>query len=86
MTTCTNKEEEGSNLRDVGGQGVGDRLLQIVEDKSTLFDTGNDGGKVVVKQDHVSCLNIILESSEEDEVAGFFVLSHLCMRGYFRLG
>ncbi len=25
-------------------------------------------------------------SSEEDEVFGFFVLSHLCMRGYFRLG
>ena len=25
-------------------------------------------------------------SSEEDEVFGFFVLSHLWMRGYFRLG
>ncbi len=24
-------------------------------------------------------------SSEEDEVSGFFVLSHLWMRGYFRL-
>ncbi len=26
------------------------------------------------------------ESREEDEVSGFFVLSHLWMRGYFRLG
>ena len=25
-------------------------------------------------------------SSEEDEVSGFFVVSHLWMRGYFRLG
>ena len=25
-------------------------------------------------------------SSEEDEVSGFFVLSHLWMRGYFWLG
>ncbi len=25
-------------------------------------------------------------SSEEDEVSGFFVISHLWMRGYFRLG
>ncbi len=25
-------------------------------------------------------------SREEDEVSGFFVLSHLWMRGYFRLG
>ncbi len=28
----------------------------------------------------------IFGSSEEDEVSGFFVLSHLWMRGYFRLG
>ena len=27
-----------------------------------------------------------LGSREEDEVSGFFVLSHLWMRGYFRLG
>ncbi len=25
-------------------------------------------------------------SREEDEVAGFFVFSHIPMRGYFRLG
>ncbi len=31
------------------------------------------------------CIKII-GSSEEDEVSGFFVLSHLWMRGYFRLG
>ena len=30
--------------------------------------------------------NKIKGSSEEDEVSGFFVLSHLWMRGYFRLG
>ncbi len=28
----------------------------------------------------------VFGSSEEDEVSGFFVLSHLWMRGYFRLG
>ena len=28
----------------------------------------------------------IIGSREEDEVSGFFVLSHLWMRGYFRLG
>ncbi len=28
----------------------------------------------------------IMGSSEEDEVSGFFVLSHLWMGGYFRLG
>ena len=28
----------------------------------------------------------IFGSSEEDEVSGFFVISHLWMRGYFRLG
>ncbi len=28
----------------------------------------------------------IRRSREEDEVSGFFVLSHLWMRGYFKLG
>ena len=30
--------------------------------------------------------NSNIGSREEDEVSGFFVLSHLGMRGYFRLG
>ncbi len=36
---------------------------------------------------HSSCEERIriFGSSEEDEVSGFFVLSHLWMRGYFRL-
>ena len=33
-----------------------------------------------------SLKNKLFGSSEEHEVSGFFVLSHLWMRGYFRLG
>ncbi len=29
---------------------------------------------------------IYFESTEEDDVAGFFVFSHIQIRGYFRLG
>ena len=51
-----NEHQKGGNLRNVGCQGVGDGLLQIVENQTTLFYTGNDGGEVVVQQDHVSGL------------------------------
>merc|ERR1712004_571691 len=50
------EEEEGRDLGDVGGQGVGDGLLQVVEDQPALLDTSDNGGKVVVEQDHVSGL------------------------------
>ena len=29
-----NEQQEGRDLRDVGGQGVGDRLLQVVKDQT----------------------------------------------------
>ena len=51
-----NEHQEGGNLRNVGSQGIGNGLFQIVENQTTLFYTGNDGGKVVVQQDHVSGL------------------------------
>ena len=50
------KEEEGGDLGDVGGQGVGDGLLQVVEDQATLLHTGHDGGEVVIEEDHVGGL------------------------------
>ena len=48
------EEEERRDLRNVRSQSVSDRFLQIVEDKTTLFNSSDDGGEVVVKQDHVS--------------------------------
>merc|ERR1712004_96253 len=50
------EEEEGRDLGDVGGQGVGDGLLQVVKDQPALLNTSDNGGKVVVEQDHVSGL------------------------------
>merc|ERR1712004_171652 len=50
------EEEEGRDLGDVGGQGVGNGLLQVVKDQPALLNTSNNGGKVVVEQDHVSGL------------------------------
>merc|ERR550534_3550920 len=50
------EEEEGGDLRDVGGQSVSDGLLQVVEDQPALLNTSHNGGKVVVEQDHVSGL------------------------------
>merc|ERR1719445_3015995 len=50
------EEEEGGDLRDVGGQSVSDGLLQVIEDQSALLNTSHNGGKVVVEQDHVSGL------------------------------
>mmetsp|Transcript_18870 Transcript_18870/g.38698 ORF Transcript_18870/g.38698 Transcript_18870/m.38698 type:complete len:959 (+) Transcript_18870:1132-4008(+) len=45
--------DEGRDLGDVGGQGVADGLLKVVEDETSLLDSGDDGGEVVVKKDHV---------------------------------
>merc|ERR1711868_155800 len=50
------EEEEGGDLGDVGGQGVGDGLLQVVEDQPALLNTSDNGGKVVIEQDHVGSL------------------------------
>ncbi len=48
--------KEWGDLGDVTGQSVGDRLLQVVEDQSAFLHTCDDGGKVVVQQDHVGGL------------------------------
>jgi hypothetical protein len=48
------EEEEGRDFRDVGGQSVGDRLLEIIEDKTTLFDTVDDGREVIIEKKHIS--------------------------------
>merc|ERR1719188_213732 len=58
------EEKEGGDLGNVGGQGVGDGLLQVVKDKTTLLDSSNNGGKVVIKQDHVSGLFGDVRSSD----------------------
>ena len=50
------EEQEGTDLGNVTGQCVGDGFLQVVEDQTTLLNTSDDGGKVVVQQDHVSGL------------------------------
>lgn len=47
------EEEEGGDLRDVRGQGVGDGFLQVVEDEATLLNTIDNGGEVIVEKEHV---------------------------------
>jgi len=37
------EEEEGRDLRNVGGESVGNRLLQVIEDKTTFLNTVDDG-------------------------------------------
>ncbi len=44
------------DLGDVTGQGVGDRLLQVVEDETTLFHPSYNRSKVIVQQNEISCL------------------------------
>lgn len=48
--------EEGRDFGNVGGEGVGNGLFQVVEDQSALFHSRYDGGKVVIKQNHISGL------------------------------
>ena len=50
------EEQEWSDLGYVGGERVGDGLLQVVEDEATLLHAGHDRGEVVVEQDHVGRL------------------------------
>ena len=42
------KYQEWNNFRDVWGQGVGDDLLQVVEDQAALFHPGHNRAEVVV--------------------------------------
>jgi len=49
-----NEEQEGGDLRDVGGESVGDRFLQVIEDETTFFDTIDNGAEVIIEQDHIT--------------------------------
>mmetsp|Transcript_47293 Transcript_47293/g.64122 ORF Transcript_47293/g.64122 Transcript_47293/m.64122 type:complete len:436 (+) Transcript_47293:834-2141(+) len=48
------EEEEGSDLGNVGGEGIGNGLLQVIEDKTTFLDTTDNGVEVIVKKKHIS--------------------------------
>lgn len=48
------ESEEGNKLGDVGGQGVHDRLLQVIEDSSTFFNTEDNSSEIITQQDHIS--------------------------------
>ena len=50
------KDEERSNFWDIRCQGICDGLFQVIENKTTFFDTSDDWSKVVIQQDHISCL------------------------------
>ena len=45
--------QERQNLGDVTGQGVGDGLLEVGKDQSTLLNATHNRSKVIVHQNHV---------------------------------
>eukprot|EP00053_Salpingoeca_punica_P015069 m.137833 g.137833 ORF g.137833 m.137833 type:complete len:1067 (-) comp16613_c0_seq1:133-3333(-) len=45
-------EEDADNLADVGGDQVADKLLGVVVDGAALLDSSDNGGEVVVGEDH----------------------------------
>ena len=45
--------EERGDLRDVGRERVRDRLLEVVENEAALLHAVDDGGEVIVEEDHV---------------------------------
>lgn len=49
-----NEEQEGGNLGNVGGESVGNGLLQVVENKATFFNTVDNGREVIIEQKHIS--------------------------------
>ena len=42
--------QEGHNFWNVGGEGVGDDLLQVVKDEAALLHARHDGAEVVVQK------------------------------------
>eukprot|EP00976_Prorocentrum_cordatum_P096718 1190680-Prorocentrum_minimum.AAC.6 len=48
--------QEGADLGNVGGERVADRLLQVVENEAALLHAVDNGGKVVVHENHVRSL------------------------------
>src|SRR5690348_8798790 len=51
---CGVSLEQAENLE--RGKQVKEYLLNVVKQTSTLLDSGNNRGKVVVSQNHVGCL------------------------------
>jgi len=47
------REKNRENLRQIGGEQELDRLADVVINPSTFADSRNDGGKVVVRQNHI---------------------------------
>ena len=45
--------EVGHDLRDVGGEDVGEELADVLEHRAAFLDGGDDAGEVVVEQHHV---------------------------------
>ena len=40
-------------LQEPGGQNVGDKFTDIIENSPSFFDTGNDTGEIVIRKNHV---------------------------------
>ena len=62
--TEENVGEEGRDLGNVGGEGVGDGLLEVIKDETSLFYSDDDGSEVVIEEDHVSGLFRHIRSSD----------------------
>jgi len=58
-----NEENEGGDLRDVGGESVSDRFLQVIEDETTFFDTIDNGAEVIIEQNHITSVLSDLRSA-----------------------
>ena len=54
--TYQDEKEERRNFWNVRGQSVRDGYLQVVKNKAAFFNSRDNGSKVVIQQDHVSCL------------------------------
>ena len=66
------RRQDHQALAEVGGQGEGDELDEVVEDAAALLDGGLDGGEVVVGEDHVGGLlrNLRAPASHGDADVG----------------
>jgi len=66
------EEDEWQDLWNVGGKSVGNGFLQVIEDESTLFNTVNNGGEVIVQQKHIGgVLGNIRSGSHSNTDIGF---------------
>merc|ERR1711936_634815 len=48
-------EEDANDLTNVGGDQVTDKLLHVGVDSATLLNSGDNGGEVIVSEDHFRC-------------------------------